>query len=191
MAARKKGARRKAAPQGARPGRLWPAKLGIVALRVFTGAVFIAVAKFKLIDPGLSFTETITIFTEYDYIPLVQHAVENPPDVFGWKMQWFSDFMEAFILGGRAPYVIAAAVLLFEGFLGIALVLGLWVRLLGVLGAVLMGAMGLCKGLYFLTVSTGSNWYLVMILMTLALTGAGRIWGLDARLRHRLPGWIS
>ena len=32
---------------------------------------------------------------------------------------------------------------------------------------------------------------LMAILLALALTAAGRIWGLDARLRHRLPGWIA
>jgi len=191
MAARKKGARRPSPARGAPPSRLWPAKLAVVALRLFAGAIFLAVAKHKLIDPGFSFGETVKIFTEYDYIPLVEHAVAHPPDVLGWKMQWFSDFLGAVMLGGRAPYVIAGGVLVFEALLGFTLVLGMGVRLMAFLGALLMASMGLCKGLYFLTVSTGSNWYLTMILLTLALTGAGRVGGLDRWLRRRLPGWIS
>lgn len=187
--ARKQAARRKPAERGG--GALWPAKLGITALRVFAGAVFLGVAHWKLIRPGLGLEETIVQFTERDYLPLVRHAVENPPEVFGTPWTWFSELMGAVALGGSAPYVIAGAVLFFEALLGVSLVLGVCTRLMAFLGALLVAVMGLCKGLFFLTVTQGTNWFLVMILLALALTAAGRIWGLDARLRRRLPGWIS
>ncbi len=193
MAAKKKTARKK--PAGRKPsgggGGLWPPMLGITALRVFAGAVFLGVAHWKLIKPGLPLDETITRFTEQDYLPLVQHAVLNPPEVFGTKWSWFSSLLESVALGGSAPYVIAGAVLFFEALLGVSLVLGACTRLMAFLGALLIAVMGLAKGLYFLTVTQGTNWYLMMILVALSLTAAGRIWGLDARLRHRLPRWIA
>ncbi len=197
MAARKKSARKKAASKGGTPsgggGSLWPVKVALVSLRVFTGAVFLSVAHWKLIKPGLPPGESITRFTEGDYLPLVRHAVDNPPNVLGWELTWFSSLIESVGLGGSAPYLIAGAVLIFEALLGICLVLGLGTRLMAFLGALLMAVMGLCKGLPFLTVSRagGSNWYLMMLLFALALMAAGRIWGLDARLRHRLPRWVS
>ncbi|MDJ0521246.1 MAG: hypothetical protein QNJ90_04150 [Planctomycetota bacterium] len=194
MAAKKKASRKKAArrkPASSGGGGVWPAMLGITALRVFTGAVFLGVAHWKLIKPGLPLKETIVRFTELDYLPLVQHAVLNPPEVFGTKWSWFSDLLESVALGGNAPYVIAGAVLFFEALLGISLILGACVRLMAFLGAILIAVMGLAKGLFFLTVTQGTNWYLVMILLALSLMAAGRIWGLDSRLRHRLPGWIA
>jgi len=194
MAARKKSSRKRKSP--ARPpsgggGSLWPAKTAILLLRLFCGAIFLGTAHWKLIRPGLPLGETITRFTERDYLPLVQYAVAHPPVVLGWEMTWFSNFLDMVALGGNAPYVIAGAVLFFEALLGICLVLGLGTRLMAFLGALLMAVMGLCKGLYFLTVTKGTNWYLVVMLLVLALMAAGRVWGLDARLRHRLPRWIS
>jgi uncharacterized membrane protein YphA (DoxX/SURF4 family) len=188
MAAKKKRARKKR-PEGG--GGLLPPKVGITALRVFTGAVFLGVAHWKLIKPGLPLGETITRFTEQDYLPLVRHAVLNPPEVFGTKWSWFSSLLESIALGGSAPYVIAGAVLVFEALLGVSLVLGACTRLMAFLGALLIAVMGLAKGLYFLTVTQGTNWFLMMILLALSLTAAGRIWGLDARLRHKLPRWIA
>jgi len=164
---------------------------GLTALRVFTGAVFLGVAYWKLIRPNLPLGETITRFTELDYLPLVRHAVLDPPEVFGTRWTWFADFLGAVALGGNAPYVIAGAVLFFEALLGISLVLGVCTRLTAFLGALLMAVMGLSKGLFFLTVTGGTNWMLAMILLALSLTAAGRIWGLDARLRHKLPRWIA
>jgi len=193
MAARKKSARKKtpARPSPGGGGSLWPAKTAIVVLRVFCGAIFLSTAHWKLIRPGLPVGETFRQFTERDYLPLVQYAVAHPPIVLGWKMTWFSSMLDTVALGGNAPYVIAGAVLIFEALLGISLVLGLGTRLMAFLGALLMAVMGLCKGLFFLTVTKGTNWYLAVMLLALALMAAGRVWGLDARLRHRLPRWIS
>ena len=95
------------------------------------------------------------------------------------------------MLHGSVPYVLGPAILFFEGLLGVSLVLGVGVRLMGFLGALLMAAFGLAKGLYVLTITQGTNWILMVMLLALALMAAGRIWGFDARLRHRLPGWVS
>ncbi len=185
MAAKKRGGR---APSG---GGLWAPKLGIVSLRVFTGAVMFSAAWYKLVTPGTGLGDTINNFAEREYIPLVRQAIAHPPTVLGWRMDWFSSLLENVFLPGQSPYVFGAAILFFEGLLGISLILGVCTRLMSVLGAFLMLGFGLAKGLPFLTVTKGTNWFLVMILFTLALTAAGRILGLDGRLQHRFPRWIS
>ena len=58
------------------------------------------------------------------------------------------------------------------------------------LAKALMLAFGLAKNLYFLSV-TGPNWILMFVLLFFSLAGAGRIWGVDAKLQHRWPAWIS
>lgn len=203
MAARRKAAR-KASGGGPSGGRLWPAKLGITALRVFTGLALLSVAHHKWIAPleeqrpdgrvvvhELSAHERIVTFAEKDLMVRVDAAIAQPPRVFGWEMRWYADFLATFVRPGNAPYIFAALIMGFEALLGITLVLGAATRLMATLGALLMGAFGLAKALPFLTVTKGTNWYFVMILAALALTAAGRIWGLDARLRHKLPGWIA
>jgi uncharacterized membrane protein YphA (DoxX/SURF4 family) len=191
MAARRKRARRKRGG-GAPGGSLLAPKIGLTALRLFTGAVFLAVAHWKLVRPDLPLGETLRVFAERDYIPLVQHGVANPPEILGWRMQWFSTVLESVFLPGNAPYVFGTVFLLFEVLIGIGLVLGACVRLLAGIGAILMLLSGLAKGMPFLTIQgAGSNWMLMMMLLVLAATAAGRIWGLDARLHQRLPRWIS
>lgn len=203
MAARKKAARRGGAKGGG--GALWAPKLGLVSLRLFVGLVFLSASHHKLIAPlesedpvtgqrvahDLSLGDRIELFAEQDLVPRVEHARDNPPRVFGWSLGWFTDLLATITLPGKAPYIFGTLIMIFEALLGIAMVLGACTRLFGVLGALLMLVFGLVKAVPFLTVTQGTNWYLVMILFALALTAAGRIGGLDARLRHRLPGWIS
>ncbi|MDA1193892.1 MAG: DoxX family protein [Planctomycetota bacterium] len=210
MAARKQPTRKAAARKSparaseSSGGGLWAPKLGIVALRLFAGLVFLAVAHHKLIAPleetlpdgrviesELSLNDRIVTFAELDLIVRVDAAIEKPPHIFGWELRWFSDALEATVRPGKAPYVFAAIIMFFEALVGISLVLGLATRLMAFLGALLMLVFGLAKALPFLTVTQGTNWYLVMILFALSLTAAGRIYGLDARLRQRLPGWIG
>lgn len=204
MAARKKaGGRAKA--RGGDGGGLWAPKLGLVSLRLFVGLVFLSVSHHKLIAPlestdpvtqqvvarDLSLGDRIQVFAENDLVPRVEHAKAHPPHVFGWELGWFTDLLAAVTLPGKAPYIFATLILVFEALLGIALVLGACTRLMAFLGAWLMLVFGLVKAVPFLTVTQGTNWYLVLILFALALMAAGRILGLDARLRHRFPGWIS
>ena len=204
MAARKKAARRGKA-KGGDGGGLWAPKLGLVSLRLFVGLVFLSVSHHKLIAPletrdpvtqevierDLSLGERIEVFAENDLVPRVENAKANPPYIFGWELRWFTDLLAAVTLPGKAPYIFGTLILVFELLLGIALVLGVCTRLMAFLGAWLMLVFGLVKAVPFLTVTKGTNWYLVMILFALALTAAGRIWGLDAKLQHRFPRWIS
>jgi uncharacterized membrane protein YphA (DoxX/SURF4 family) len=189
VAAKKKRAARKPGPPP--PGSLWAPKVGLAGLRVFAGVLFCGAAWWKLVLPGTSLGETIRAFAEREYVPLLERAIADPPYVFGWRLDWYAGLLESVMLPGNAPYVFGAAILFFEALLGVCLVLGAGVRLMGVLGALLMIGFGLAKRLPFITVSHGSNWYLCMMLLALAFTAAGRIWGLDARLQRRLPRWIS
>lgn len=188
MAAKKRARRKGRGPSG---GGLWAPKIGLVSLRLFAGGIFLGVFWWKVIRPETPLGETLENFAELDYIPIVQGGIANPPHLFGWRMQWFADLLETVMLPGNAPYVFGTAILFFEGLLGMSLVLGACVRLMGVLGALLMTGFALAKAIPFFTVTQGSNWYLVTILLALALTAAGRIGGLDARLQHRLPRWIA
>ena len=206
MAARKKRARKKTARKGASSApRLWVPTMGVFLLRVFTGLLFIDVVYYKLWvtrmrapDPmaadggglGLGLFDAFEHFVENDYIPLIEKAVREPPVVFGTEWVWFSNLLESVMLPGAVPSIAGPAILVFELLLGITLVFGIGVRLMAMLGAALMAVFGLSKGMYFLTIQ-GTNWLLVFVLIALALTAAGRMWGLDSRLRHRLPGWVS
>ena len=173
-------------------GRIWPAKLGMCMLRVYTGVLFVMTAHWKLFMPEGSVKDAIVLFAETDYAAYVQNGIQNPPTVFGWEMQWYSSMLEAVMTGGNAPYVFGGGILIFEGILGICLILGVATRLFGLLGGLLMLMFAFARGpdLPFYTLKM-PNYLLMMVLFTLALTAAGRIWGLDAKLRHKLPSWIA
>jgi uncharacterized membrane protein YphA (DoxX/SURF4 family) len=155
---------------------------------VYTGALFLDAVQWKVLEAGLPLDEAVHRFVAQEYEPLVRHAIAHPPELWGWRLDAYSDFLSAVMLPGAS--VLGPLVLLFEALLGVSLVLGAGVRGMALGGALLMLAFGLAKGLYFLTVSTGTNWLLMVVLLALALTGAGRIWGLDAWLRPRLPRWL-
>ena len=185
-------AARKSAGGKGQGGRLWPAKLGMFALRVHVGVMFVMTAHWKLILPEGGIKDAIVQFAEGDYAKFIHQGIEHPPVIFGVEMTWYSSFLDAVMLGGQAPYVLGGMILFFEGVLGFCLVLGLCTRLMGLLGGLLMLAFAWAKGPYlpFYTQQM-PNYLLMVVLFALALTAAGRIWGLDARLRHKLPGWIA
>lgn len=179
--------------------RLWPAKLGMCSLRVYMGILFLAAAHWKLILPEGGIKDAIVTFaeTEYrgyirDYPAAVEQGLAPAPSIFGLDMDWYPRFLSTVMDGGSAPYIFGGAILIFEGLLGLCLVLGVATRLMGFLGGMLMLLFAWARGpgLPFYTLKM-PNYLLMMVLFTLALTAAGRIWGLDARLRHKLPGWIA
>jgi uncharacterized membrane protein YphA (DoxX/SURF4 family) len=179
--------------------RLWPAKLGMCSLRVYIGIIFLAAAHWKLIVPAGGIKDAIVTFaeTEYrgyvrDYPAAVEQGLAPPPSVFGMEMDWYPSLLSTVMDGGSAPYLFGGAILIFEALLGLCLVLGVATRLMGFLGGMLMLLFAFVRGpeLPFYTLKM-PNYLLMMVLFTLALTAAGRIWGLDARLRHKLPDWIA
>lgn len=186
-------ARRAPPPVRPSPGAaLWPARVGVFVLRVYLGAVFVDAFQYKVLEAGLPLGQAFDRFVTYEYEPLLRQAIQSPPQVFGTTLQWYADFLEAVMLphGG----IFGPMILVFEGLLGLSLVLGVGVRLMGALGALLMAAFGLAKGLYFLTAAKSTNWVFMVALLALSLMAAGRVWGLDAWLRGRLPRrlrWIA
>ena len=186
------GASRGAKGNNVPGGRLWPARLGMCSLRVYMGVVFLAIAHFHLFAPDGGITENIVHFAEVEYMDMVVRGTQTAPAFFGVELSWYPRFLETVMLGGNAPYVFGGSILVFQGLLGICLVLGVGVRLMGFLGGFQMLAFMWAKApdLPFYT-TRQPNYLVMMVLFALALTAAGRIWGLDARLRRKLPRWLA
>lgn len=196
MAARRK---RKRPPPGRDVPGPFARAVALLTLRLFAGGFFLVTAGWKLVEPGYSVFEKITAFREHEYVPFIERAVAHPPRVLGVELGAFADFLEGVML--PAAPVAAPAVLLFEALLGLALVLGAGVRLFAALGFALMLVFSLGKpqpgqgeaepvGVFLFTVHS-ANWPLTWILLALACLAAGRVLGLDARLRRsRAPGWV-
>ena len=192
MAARKKKSRKKRArsrrPTG--PGPLAP-RIAIAGLRVFVGALFLDAIQYKMFSQGLPLAQALDNFVNNEYVPLIQASLAHPPHVFGTQVPGFAWLLEHVMLQDGWRTFFAAAILLFEALLGLSLVLGAATRLFAVLGALLMIVFGMAKNLYFLTSSRGPQWLLAVVLIVLAVLAAGRFFGLDARLKERLPSWVS
>ena len=191
MAARKKAAKKRKAQARSSAGRgpLAP-RVAIAALRVFVGAIFIDAAQYKLFSQGLPLADAIDQFVASDYVPLLREAIQDPPRIFGAPLTPFVWFLEHVMLADGWKTVFAAAILCFEGLLGVALVLGAGTRVFAGLGALLMAAFGLANRSYFLNAGR-SHWVLAVVLIVLAVLAAGRFFGLDGRLQNRLPRWVS
>ena len=192
MAAKKKASRKRKASRRKKPagrGPLAP-RIAIAFLRVFVGALFVDAVQYKLFSQGLPLADAIDQFVATQYVPYLQAAIADPPKFFGTPMTFYTWFLEHVMLADGWKTFFAAAILFFEGLLGFALVLGACTRIFAVLGAILMAAFALMWRHYFLT-ATYSHWILTVVLVVLAVLAAGRFFGLDARLQHRFPGWVS
>jgi uncharacterized membrane protein YphA (DoxX/SURF4 family) len=172
-------------------------KVSIFGLRVWTGIYFLSSAWYKLIQEGYTVGEKIGAFEQL-YVKTVANAIDHPPEVLGFRLDFFADFLEHVMLPARGFF--APAILFFEAVLGICLVLGLGVRFIAFLGFLMMLAFSLAKahpgasetdpvGVFLFTVHS-SNWPVTLLLLAFVLIGAGRIWGLDTWLRAKAPGWL-
>lgn len=201
MAARRKKNTRRG--RGAEAPRLWPPKLGMFLLRVYIGLVFFQVVHHKIwasrMAPppqgkDMTLREALADFSDTDYLKFVRGGIEQPPvvEIFGWRweMDGYAWFLENVMLPGKVPYIAGAMILGLEFLVALSLVFGIGVRLMAFLGALLLVALALARNMYFFTVG-GTNWLLAFSLLALSLTAAGRIFGFDARLKERWPGWIS
>ena len=195
-ASRKKAAKKRAAKKKMRPPpspkeRLWPAMLGLTSLRVFLGAVWLSSTFDKLFWtlPEGGLLDHVAHFRDSTYPRLLQRGIDQPPTIFGEPFVGWSNFLESVCL--PAASWLAPLILFFEILLGLSLVLGAFVRLTALLGALMAIAFAMTKNVWLLTVRD-TNWMLVVAMLALSLMAAGRVWGLDARLRRRgVPGWIS
>lgn len=191
MAARKrkkKAARSKSTRSDDVGGSLWAPRLGIVSLRLFIGGLWLQSAHIKLFGGEGSLGENIAYFRDAIYDKHVRRGIEQPAEIFGQPLTFFADFLEHVMLPAR--HVMAPAILFFEILLGLSLVLGLGVRLMATLGALMTLAFALARSLPFFTVKA-PNFLLVFAMLALALMAAGRVGGLDRRMCRRWPGWIS
>lgn len=193
MAARKK----KASKKRKRTSRKTPAgrgplapRIAIAFLRVFVGAIFVDAVQYKLFAQGLPLADAIDQFVALQYVPRLQEAVADPPTFFGTPMTFYATFLDHVMLADGWKTFFAAFILFFEGLMGVALVLGACTRLFAVLGAVLTANFALMWRHYFLT-GVNSQWILTVVLVVLAVLAAGRFFGVDARLQHRLPRWVA
>jgi thiosulfate dehydrogenase [quinone] large subunit len=189
--------RSRSAPGARSHGGVRPraALVALLFLRVFTGLFFLDVADYKLREvpasKGLGFAAGIEAFREDEYVPMVEEAIADPPTVFGRPFTAYADYLREVML--PAKEFVAPAILIGEALLGVALVLGAFVRLAGVLGALMMAAFAAAKHNYLFTTSS-ANWAMTAILLALAIAAAGRFVGMDAWLRPRLPrllAWVS
>lgn len=192
--------RKKAKPPELGAPVRWATGAALVPLRVWAGAIFLVTAEWKLRAPGVSIGDRIRQFRLGEYVPMIERAVEHPPEVLGWRLGFYADFLDGVML--PLQHVAAPAILFFELILGLTLVLGLGTRLFASLGVLLMLGFNLAKpmpgwgdpvpgpvGIKLLTIRS-SNWPLTWILLVLAVFAAGRVLGLDVWIRRRAPGWL-
>jgi len=199
--AKKGRARKKRRGAGGGPDLPGPLATGvaIVTLRLWTGVFFLVTAWWKLIEPGFSVGEKIEAFRG-QYAQFIDTVVAHPPEVLGVTLHFYADFLGNVMRPNIA--FAAPAILAFEALLGLGLVLGFGVRLLASLGFLLMLVFSLGKpqpgaafpleepvGVFLFTVKS-ANWPVTLILLALALLAAGRILGLDAKIRAGAPGWL-
>ena len=168
----------KRSPAPSLPLAVW---LGILLLRLWVGAFFVYSARFKW-DLGLSH------FVEVEWPHILEGGIDDPPSVFGWRLDFYADFLRDVMLPNGS--VLGPIVLVAETALGVSLVFGIGVRLIAFLGFLMMTCFSLAKAVFFLTVKS-ANWPVTIALLVLCLTAAGRYGGLDALLRRRLPRWVS
>ncbi len=190
------GGRHGGAEGGGRAGP-FASGLALLLLRLFAGALFFYSAWWKLVQPGFSLGEIVDTFRS-EYVQTVQAAIANPPALLGLRLDLFASFLRDVML--PAAPVAAPALLFFEAFLGVSLLLGFGVRLFAALGVVMMLGYSLAKpyampdggvtpGVPLLSVKS-ANWPLTFLLLALALLAAGRVVGLDARWRRDAPPWL-
>jgi hypothetical protein len=169
-----------------------PVVVALFLLRLWTGLFFCDAAKWKLFDhpseQGLSFGEGIHAFVRDEYVPMVERAIADPPEVLGTKATWFASLLRDVALPGKD--VLGPTILVAEALLGISLVFGIGVRLSASLGFLMMVSFTMAKDVYLFTAGS-ANGPVTAILLVLAISAAGRAWGLDAVLRRRLPRGIA
>ena len=165
-------------------------RFGVFVMRVYTGLVFLSAVEFKLLARDMPFADAVHHFVHEEYTSHLQYWVEHPASIFGWRLDGYASFLQHVMLYEPLRWWFAVGILVFEALLGLALVLGLWTRVMATLGALLMVAFGLAKAMHIFSIAgEGSNWLLTAILANLAILQAGHYFGLDGRLRPGGWGW--
>ncbi len=145
--------------------------VALVPLRVLTGLVFLHAGWQKL---HASF--------------IAQHHLSKQLEgalVDGTPYVWYAKVLRDWALPHATllSYVIVYG----ELALGAALVVGLFARPMAIFGLLGMISVTLERGFQL---SASSTFAFAAIFLTLAMAASGRVMGLDARLRGRLPAWL-
>jgi thiosulfate dehydrogenase [quinone] large subunit len=98
--------------------------------------------------------------------------------------EFYRQFIDTVVVP-NAP-LFAWAVVAGELYVGIALALGLTSRLAALVGIALVTNFMLSKGNAF-WLPTNNDALFILILLTIILTGAGRVWGVDRWLAKKWP----
>ena len=151
--------------------------LGFFALlRVFLGWVFLKAGWGKYLDGYLS--------PEISSVPLAKILkvwLYSAPTL---PAGWYRDLVEGVVLPNA--HLFGVLVCLGELAVGVMLLLGLGARLGGVLGFLLAASIYLASG-HLGPAQALINQLVMVICLLLALTGAGRAWGVDYFLRRAMP----
>lgn len=160
-------------PDGSSNARSSAANASLFALaflRVFLGVKFLLAAS-----------------TKWDWIGTPQLAKTLSDWADGTPFAWYSHFLTQTAIPHAALFTYL--VVFGEFGVGLLLTLGLCTRL-GALLAMALSANFLLATWQLGAASQGINEAFLAIAFALLLTGAGRAYGLDARLVRKRPGWI-
>ena len=145
--------------------------VALVPLRVLTGLVFLHAGWQKLHESFIG---------QHHLSKQLERAL-----VEGTPYLWYARLLREQALPHATflSYVIVYG----ELALGAALVVGLFARPMAVFGLLGMVAITLERGFQL---SASGTVAFAVIFLTLAMAASGRVMGLDARLRGRLPAWL-
>lgn len=147
-------------------------RLSFIAIRLYIGGFYIQTGTSKIGkgDYGLGYQDSL--------VEHVTGSLQRAPDFYAW-------FLEHVVL--NAPAVFTLMVAWGETMLGVALLLGIFVRLAGFFGGFMALNFALSSGRALWLPSFDVT--LTLVLITLALGRAGRSLGIDQYLSKRFSGY--
>src|SRR5262245_34766639 len=157
----------------------------VALLRVVVGAWFVKAVwtKLAIASGAIPYPVVSPRFLAFHPKRVAEFAAGNP-------VGWYKDFLEQSVL----PHATFFATLQVWGevAVGVGLVLGLLTRLTSLVGLYLTLNFGLATQ----WMSFGQQGFHLLLLTSMLIflgAGAGRVWGLDARLRRRSEGqgWLG
>ena len=159
----------------------------LVLLRVVVGFWFLKAVWTKLtlayLGAVIPYPAVSPRFLAFHPKRVAEFAADNP-------VAWYKSFLEGTVL----PHASLFATLQTYGevVVGLGLVLGLFTRLAAFIGLLLAVNYGLATQ-WMTFGQQGFHLLLITSMVMVLVAGAGRLWGLDAALRHRLGAlrWIG
>lgn len=141
----------------------------LAALRIYLGVIFALAVSPKLVA-GPAFANTLNGF-------LTHFALQN-------AQPFYQHFLSALVLPHISTF--AALVVIGEAIVAVCLITGTATRLAAVIAMCLLANYMFAKGLWWWNPSSNDGAFFV-IALAVALAGAGRAFGIDAKLAQRWP----